>query len=257
MTFAKPFISVIVPVYNGAMFLSEAVESAYCQKYDPMEIIVVDDGSTDDTAKVAMSMGKDIRYIYQRNSGPASARNTGLRMACGEIIGFLDADDLWPANKLDIQLTRLIENPGLDIIMGRIQYIKMPGAPDINIQFEGPENTLAHVHLGSGLFKKSVFDEVGMFDELLLHCEDHDWFLRAREMNVSIAILKEITLYYRVHAYNMSHNEDRGKQYMFKTLKKSLDRRRKQGRGEVRELSDWFEFDDVRKAVRNDKKLPR
>ena len=255
MTFVSPFISVIVPAFNGARFLSEAVESVFCQGYNPLEIIIVDDGSTDDTAKVAMSLGEGIRYVYQRNSGPASARNTGLRMACGEIIGFLDVDDLWPAQKLEIQLTRLIEDPILDVVMGRIQYIKLPGAPDIDIQFEGPENTLAHIHLGSGLFKKSVFDEVGMFDESLLHWEDHDWFLRARELDVSIAILKEITLYYRVHAHNMSHNEDLGKRYMFKALKKSLDRRRGQGRGEARELSDWFEFDDMRKAVRNDNKL--
>ncbi len=248
MTFAKPFVSVIVPVYNGARFLSEAVESVFCQKYNPLEIIIVDDGSTDDTAKVAMSMGEDIRYIYQRNGGPASARNTGLRMVCGEIIGFLDADDLWPANKLDVQLTRLIENPALDIVMGRIQYIKMPGAPHITIQFEGPGNTLTHILLGSGLFKKSVFDKVGMFDELLLHTEDHDWFLRARELDVSITILKEVTLYYRMHTQNMSHNEDLGKQYMFKTLKKSLDRRRKQGRGQVRKLSNWSEFDELRKT---------
>jgi len=255
MTFTRLFISVIVPVYNGARFLCEAVESILYQRYNPLEVIIVDDGSTDDTAKVAASMGEDIRYIYQSNSGPASARNTGLKMARGEIIGFLDADDLWPDNKLNIQLNRLIEDPALDVVMGRIQYIKMPGAPDINIKFRGPENILANVHLGSGLFKKSVFDRVGMFDESLLHWEDHDWFLRARELDVSITILKEITLYYRVHAQNMSHNENLGKKYMFKALKKSLDRRRKQEN--IRKLSNWFEFDELWRAGVEFTKTPR
>lgn len=246
MTFAKPFVSVIVPVYNGTRFLSEAVESILHQKYNLLEIIIVDDGSTDDTAKVAMSMGEGIRYIYQRNGGPASARNTGLRVARGEIIGFLDADDLWPANKLDIQLTRLIETPELDIAMGRTQYMKMPDAPDINVKFQGPEKILANVHLGSGLFRRSVFDRVGLFDESLQYWEDHDWFLRARELDVSIKILKEITLYYRVHTQNMTHNENLSKQYMFKAIKKSLDRRRKQEN--MRKLPNWFEFDELWKA---------
>lgn len=154
MTFAKPFVSVIVPVYNGTRFLSEAVESILHQKYNLLEIIIVDDGSTDDKAKVAMSMGEGIRYIYQRNGGPASARNTGLRVARGEIIGFLDADDLWPANKLDIQLTRLIETPELDIVMDCTQYMKMPDAPDINVKFQGPEKNISQCSSGKWLIQK-------------------------------------------------------------------------------------------------------
>ncbi len=251
MTFPQPLISAIVPVFNGSKFLLEAVESIRRQNYNPLEIIIVDDGSTDDTAKVAMSLGEDIRYVHQRNSGPASARNTGLRMARGEIIGFLDVDDLWPPNKLNIQLAHFTVDPMIEVVMGRTQYVKLPGAPDIDIQFEGPENTLAYINLGSGLFKRSVFDKVGTFDESMLYSEDHDWFLRARELNVSIKILKQITLYYRVHDQNMSIKENLDKQYKFmiKALKKSLDRRRKHNNGSVRMLANWFEFDEARKST--------
>lgn len=253
MIFPKASISVIVPVYNGSKFVSAAVESIRRQNYSPLEIIIVDDGSTDDTKKISMSLGSGINYAYQRNSGPASARNKGLELASGEIIGFLDVDDLWPANKLNIQLAHFTADPMIEVVMGRTQYVKLPGAPDIDIQFEGPENTLAYINLGSGLFKKSVFDKVGNFDESLLYCEDHDWFLRARELGVSIKILKQITLYYRVHAQSMSHNEDLSKQYIYliKALKKSLDRRRKANNGEAPKLTGWFAFDEVRKSTIN------
>jgi GT2 family glycosyltransferase len=126
----------------------------------------------------------------------------------------------------------------------------MPGAPDFrfDIRFEGPENTLPGVPLASGLFKKSVFDKVGRFDESLQYSEEHDWFLRARELDVSISILKDITLYYRIHDKNMSHNEDLWKPFMVKVLKKSLDRRRKYGQGKIQELPCWLAFDEKRKS---------
>lgn len=116
-----------------AEFLSEAVASIWQQNYHPLEIIIVDDGSTDETAELAKSLGKDIRYAYQRNSGPAAARNKGLEMACGDIIAFLDADDLWPPNKLRIQVTRLVNDPKLDVVLGRIQFVKLPGAAEFQI----------------------------------------------------------------------------------------------------------------------------
>jgi glycosyltransferase involved in cell wall biosynthesis len=239
-------ISVIIPVYNGERYLAEAVESIRQQNYEPLEIIIVDDGSTDDTAKVAMDLGKDINYFYQENRGPAAARNTGIKTAKGTIIGFLDADDLWPVNKLRIQILRFVNDPLLQVIMGRAQFIKMPGAPEIDIQFEGPDNTLANIHLGCGLFRKPVFDMVGLFDESLRYCEDHDWFLRARELNIYISILKEVTLYYRIHDQNMSHKRDMGDRYLVLALKKSLDRRRKKNTGHIQTLPGWFAFDEAR-----------
>ena len=244
MTSANPFVSVIVPVYNGAKFLSEAVASIRRQNYHPLEIIIVDDGSTDETAELVTGLGKDIRYAYQRNSGPAAARNKGLDMARGEIIAFLDVDDLWPPDKLRIQVARLVNDSSLDVVLGRIQFIKLPGAPEFQIQ--GPNNTHVNVHLGSGAFRKSVFDKVGVFDETLRYSEDHDWFLRAREQGVSMTIVEQVTLHYRLHGNNMTQDKNAKGFQLTQVLKKSLDRRRRQSNGLVQSLPQFSDFDEAK-----------
>ncbi len=244
MTSANPFVSVIVPVYNGAKFLSEAVASIRRQNYHPLEIIIVDDGSTDETAELVTGLGKDIRYAYQRNSGPAAARNKGLDMARGEIIAFLDVDDLWPPDKLRIQVARLVNDSNLDVVLGRIQFIKLPGAPEFQIQ--GPNNTHVNVHLGSGAFRKSVFDKVGVFDETLRYSEDHDWFLRAREQGVSMTIVEQVTLHYRLHGNNMTQDKNAQGFQLTQVLKKSLDRRRRQSNGLVESLPQFSDFDEAK-----------
>src|SRR3982074_3555445 len=98
-----PLVSVIVPVYNGERFLAETLQSIINQQYRPLELIVIDDGSTDQTARIATSVS-EVRYFYQRNQGVANARNAGLAAARGELIAFLDADDLWQPNKLSLQV---------------------------------------------------------------------------------------------------------------------------------------------------------
>src|ERR1700749_2501984 len=99
-------ISVVIPVYNGGQYLSSAVDSVLAQTYRPIEIVVVDDGSTDNTAKIAKSY-RDVIYVHQENRGNAAARNTGLAHCKGELISLLDADDYWPANKSEIQSAHL------------------------------------------------------------------------------------------------------------------------------------------------------
>ena len=102
-------ISVIVPAYNGEKYLARALESILAQDYRPIEIVVVDDGSTDNTASIARSY-REVRYVYQAHQGLPAARNTGLANCTGELISFLDADDYWPPNKLQIQ-SRLSNRP--------------------------------------------------------------------------------------------------------------------------------------------------
>jgi glycosyltransferase involved in cell wall biosynthesis len=240
------FVSVIIPVYNGEAFLAESVASIRRQDYQPLEIIIVDDGSTDGTAALVASLGEDIRYVYQCNRGPAAARNTGLAMARGEVITFLDADDYWPPSKLQIQLARLNDDPKIEAVLGRVQYTGLFTAAERKIRFEGPDNTLISVHLGSGVFRKSVFDKVGVFDETLRYYEDHDWFLRVREQGISMIIIEETTLHYRLHEHNMSRHKDITEFNIVKVLKKSLDRRRQQNNGLVPSLPKFFDFDEVK-----------
>ena len=120
-----PLVSVVIPVFNGEAFLREAVQSVLAQKYSPIEIIIVDDGSTDGTATVARSLPETVRYLHQTNKGPAAARNRGIEHAQGSLIAFADADDLWPADKLELQLPYLINDPAIEIVMGRIQQVRL------------------------------------------------------------------------------------------------------------------------------------
>ena len=200
----RPLITAIVPAFNAARFLPAAIESLRWQEYAPMEILVIDDGSTDDTAEVARSLGPDVRCVRQANAGPSAARNHGLRLARGEFTGFLDADDQWPREKLSIQMARLLAQPDLDAVLGRIQYVALPGAELPGFAFEGEDHTMTHVHLGSGLFHRRAFDKVGYFDESTRFCEDVDWFFRAREESLRMVILRATTLCYRLHDQNMT-----------------------------------------------------
>jgi glycosyltransferase involved in cell wall biosynthesis len=241
MADSTPCISVIIPVYNGSMFLAEAIRCVHEQRYVPLEIIIVDDGSIDDTAQLVTQLGADIRYVFQENGGPAAARNRGLSIARGDFIAFLDVDDLWPAHKLQLQASRLVETSGLEVVLGRIKYVRLAGAAEVRIQL-ADDDTLAYVHLGSGLFKRSVFEKVGDFDETLRYSEDHDWFLRARENGVQMTILDEVTLYYRLHEHNMTRDKKRVlDRQLVKVLKKSLDRRRSRSGGPVEPVPKFYD----------------
>ncbi|MFM6133920.1 MAG: glycosyltransferase family 2 protein, partial [Sphaerospermopsis kisseleviana] len=159
------FVSVIIPVYNGQKYLAEAIENVKQQNYQPLEIIVIDDGSTDATAEIAAKYQDTIRYLYQENSGPAAARNLGINMAKGEVITFLDVDDIWLEDKLKVQVDYFANNPSVEIVQGLIQQIE---------RFEDPENhdsicqTLSKpyqvINLGSAIYRKSVFDKIGVID---------------------------------------------------------------------------------------------
>lgn len=212
-------VSVVIPVYNGEAFLAEAIESVLRQDPRPMEIIVVDDGSTDGTAQIAANFIEHVKYVYQPNSGPPAARNRGLKMVQGDVIAFLDADDLWPENKLRDQLVCFAQDPSTEIVLGLTQRLLKNGKKYM-------EPLLGH-DFGSALFKRSVFDKVGLLDGSKFQCDDWDWFLRAREMGVAMATCQAVTRYHRRHENNITNHEARGNHYMLQTLKQSLDRRRK------------------------------
>lgn len=245
MTRRENLVSVIIPVFNAASFLPHAVASIDHQSYRPLEIIVVDDGSTDNTAEVARSLPSLSYYLHQENKGPSAARNFGLKQATGEFIAFLDADDQWPSSKLDLQIGRLRAEPQLDVVLGRIQYISLPGAKTIDIAFETEERTLTHVHLGSGVYRRRVFERVGLFDESLRYSEDVDWFMRAREEDISMVILGDVTLLYQLHAGNMTHEMTSERSNLAAVMRLSLERRRRRGAGRPSALKPWSHYDET------------
>lgn len=234
-----PLISVIIPVYNAEVFLEEALLSIQKQAYEPLEIIVVDDGSTDKTAEIATSFSDNVRYVDQENSGPALARNKGLRMAQGEIIAFLDADDLWPNNKIEIQLAYFIKNPLLEIVVGRVQYLLLSEIIYNKKTFKEFAQPSVGVNLGAGLYRKSVFEKLGYFDPALRLSEDVDLFMRIRENGISMAMIEAVTLYYRIHENNISRERERQHALFIKALKQSLNRRR-QSEGTASSLPSLF-----------------
>jgi glycosyltransferase involved in cell wall biosynthesis len=220
-------VSVIIPVYNGASFLVGALENVLAQNYQPIEIIVVDDGSTDTTADIAASYPNEVCYIYQPNAGPSAARNRGIRLAQGDLIAFLDVDDLWSDHKLNLQTAYLKANPTVEIVQGHIQMMHLAEPVSLNKpRFEITSAPYHYVNIGSALYRKSVFDKVGPFDEALTDNEDTDWFIRAWEKGISKVVLDEVTLFYRKHNSNMSHDQNPVNYGLTKLIKKHLDRGR-------------------------------
>lgn len=204
-----PLVSVIVPVRNGVKFLADAIETIRSQAYKPLEIIVIDDGSTDGSAALAQSLGTDIRIFEQRQRGPAAARNTGIRAANGEILAFLDADDLWTPDKLRMQVGYLVEND-LDIVTGYVQMLSLLGADASPSHAPGKTRNTPYldVNLGAMICRKSVMERVGLFDETLSFAEDVDWYLRVQENNIRIGSMPIISLYYRRHPANVTVSGD-------------------------------------------------
>jgi len=125
MSLKPPLISVILPVYNGEKYLIEALQSVFIQGYSPLEIIAVDDGSTDRSASILAQHSHQVQYYYQENQGPAAARNLGLRKAKGDFITFIDADDLWPAEKLNVQNQCFEDFPKTEIAQGHVKRIML------------------------------------------------------------------------------------------------------------------------------------
>lgn len=227
---SKPFVSVIMPVYNGANFLIEALSNIQQQNYCPLEIIIVDDGSIDETAMIVANFEQDVRYTYQPNQGPAAARNTGLRLASGAFIAFLDVDDLWSRNRLTMQADFLIVHPAVEIVQGLIQDLHLAGSTsDSTSSFKAVSEPYFSVNLGGAMYRRQVFDKVGLFDETLRYNEDTDWFVRAWDNNITKAQLAKVALYYRKHESNMTRQNNSRHFGLVRILKKRLDHQRTKG----------------------------
>jgi len=223
----RPLVSAIIPVYNGECFIEDAVNNVLAQKYPALEIIIVDDGSTDSTEEIASKLPADIRYFKQKNGGPASARNRGVRDASGEFIVFLDVDDLWPENNLNILVDKMLQEPDMKVITGYAQIMRkntVTGEYDLD---GNPMESFKN-YIGAAIYRKSVFGKVGLFDPTLKFGEDTDWFTRANEAKVNIRRLEEITLFVRRHDKNMTKGKDLVELGVLRVYKKSLDRIRAQ-----------------------------
>lgn len=181
----KPRVSVIIPTYNRGWIVKEAIESVLAQDYRDFELIVVDDGSTDNTDDILNSYRGDIMVFRQENQGVSAARNRGLAEASGRFIAFLDSDDLWLSQKLFRQVEFFNKNPDAQICQTEETWIrkgvrvnpKKRHKKPWGMIFE-PSLSLCLVSPSAVMIRRSLFEEVGGFDETLPACEDYDLWLR-------------------------------------------------------------------------------
>lgn len=220
-------MSVIIPVYNGQRYFVEALDSVVIPDSLRAEIIVVDDGSTDSSASIAAARSPLVRLVRQEHRGLPGARNRGLMEARGTLIAFLDADDLWSQDKMALQLAAVERHPNVAVVLGRTRRMWAVGSGEASgLTYAEPELALS---FGSGLVRRSVFDQVGRFDESFTYCDDWEWFMRARELGVPIGVHQEVTLYYRRHEGNMTNDTQTGNRFFARMLRESVERRRVRG----------------------------
>jgi glycosyltransferase involved in cell wall biosynthesis len=230
----RPLVSVIVPVYNGAEFLREALASVVAQDYAPMEIIVIDDGSTDETAQVAQAFVKQssvpVQYVYQENRGPAAARNHGLKLARGDLIAFQDADDVWMPDKLSSQISCLKTYPDIQYVVCRVRFFLGTGcqAPPGFRSGWLTREPVAYL-MQALLARRQLFDQIGQFDPALSPADDVDWFARVFDSDIPGYVVPRVLLHKRIHDANISHTALDNNQLLLAALRRSVLRKRQKG----------------------------
>lgn len=227
MGFKKEWpLTVVIPVFNAEKFISEAIQSVLNQNYNDLQIIVVDDGSTDNTRSEVEKFGSRVTYLFQENGGAAKARNTGILASNTDFISFLDADDVWHPRKLENQFYEFGKYSNLKITLGlcSIFHFELEDPHHVGYQEERPMFKLS---FGSSLMRRSVFDVVGLLDEELNIGEDTDWFFRARAKKVPVSVNRHIVQYVRKHEANLTNVYPVSKLSILKVLKKAIDRNEK------------------------------
>jgi glycosyltransferase involved in cell wall biosynthesis len=223
-----PSVAVIVPVYNGAAYLAEALQSALAQQACHIaSIIVVDDGSTDSTAAIAAAHPAPVRLIRQTHSGAATARNRGIQSATEDCIGFLDADDLLPPCSIAARLDALCADPSLDAAFGLVtQFV----SPDLDAPaaaaLHAAEHPMKGLVAGGILFRRRVFERIGGFDTGLAHGDFIDWYLRAQAAGMVSRQIDAVVLQRRLHGGNLTLRDKAGRKDYLTVVRRHLARQR-------------------------------
>lgn len=217
---APPMLSIVIPAYNVAPYIRAAIESALAQTFTDLEVIVVDDGSTDDTTRVLddialTSNDERLRIINQPNGGLSAARNTGIRHARGAFIGFLDGDDIWLPGKAAAQIIAMQKDPAIGISFCHSEYLTEDGHRTGSILLAGKAKPSLHDmirrnHVGNGstaIVRRECFEQAGLFFNELRSCEDYEMWCRILWLTSYRAVVtpKTLTLY-RLRENSLSFN---------------------------------------------------
>ena len=212
--------SAILPVHNGANYISQALESILEQSFLPAEIILVDDHSEDATIAIARSVFPEIRILHTSTRGQSAGLNVGVAAATSEFVAFLDHDDMWDKEKSKLQYEILKSNPDYSAIYS--QVVNFTG--DSNVADQRINMGSARV-LAAAFFRKSFFNEVGIFDESLTHHAIVDWWLRSERAGMKVLEDNHIALYRRIHESNSGVvHKDAARSALFSILRNEIHR---------------------------------
>jgi glycosyltransferase involved in cell wall biosynthesis len=219
-------VSVILVVRNGAEYIAEALASVTHSQARPLEILVIDGGSTDGTLDIARRFPL-VRIIEQRSTGIAAAYNEGIAAARGELVAFISHDDRWLPGKLDRQLAAMEGDPRLMFTVTHVRHVLDAGAtPPHGFRAELLDAPVAGMIMEALVARRSVFDVVGPFDSSFAVSEDTDWFARARDAGVPMAVLPETLVEKRIHGSNTSLNTPAINLLLLRALRGSIERKR-------------------------------
>lgn len=219
---SAPDLSVVMPLYNAEPYVGIAIESVLANADGLLELVVVDDGSTDNGLAVARSYDGPVRVFEQENAGPSAARNRAIAEAQGDVFGFLDADDIWTATAPDPRRPHLAA--GADVVVGRIQ-------PFVQPDLDGPmhnvsEEPMFSVQLGGLLITREALASVGPFKEELIHGEDLDLVLRIRESDLNMKLIDDVTMTYRMRHGSLTRDRDSSRAAFMQVFRDSIERRK-------------------------------
>lgn len=224
---ARSPVSVVVPCYNYARYLPDALASILAQTRPPAEVVVVDDGSTDGSAEVAQAYHPDIRVVRQHRRGAGQARNAGIEVATGGVIAFLDADDIWPSDSLMVRLAGLEGSAGAGGAFGQVQNFLCPRADPARLTgLSFPTSAAASRMLGTVLVRRGVFDRVGLFDAGLQVGETIEWMSRLDHAGIAMLRVDAVVLERRIHGANTALGTTAGRGDYLRALQAGLKRRR-------------------------------
>src|SRR5215472_1421850 len=228
-----PKVTAIIPAYNAATYLPKAIESVFAQTYRDWEIVLIDDGSTDNTGAVAqpyrLRAPERLRYFYQENQGLPAARNAAIRHARGELIAILDADDVWKPERLVYSVAALDGRPDVGLAHGRVERIDSEGHfidfPPANRRWlEGNISHYiytrrAHIQCPTATFRRSCVEVLGGFDSAIPGTADRDFWFRISE-HYRVAFVDKLLASYRVTSDSMSHDVERMRTWQIRFVQK-------------------------------------
>ena len=207
-----PSVSVIIPTFNRASWIAGAIDSVLEQTFKNFELLVIDDGSADNTTEIVASYEDQLKYFYQPNKGPSAARNSGIKKAEADLVTFLDSDDRWHKEKLETQVDLMAQNPNVKICYTDEIWIrnnKRVNPKKIHQKYSGwiyqQCLPLCIISPSSVMIHREVFEKVGLFDENLLVCEDYDLWLRISQQYPITFIDKSLIIKNGGHADQLSH----------------------------------------------------